>query len=104
MESLGSDRAHFFNAVIITELTTNKAPNNENPVGLSPKNNHCQMKAKTMSAQRAIATGPACSICNEIVNKIWPRKLNNANTTIKYLSEPQAGQQMAPMNQQTIKV
>lgn len=70
LESSGRANAHFLKPTNITELNTKTAPQIENLLGISLKNITCHRKAKTISADRAIATGPACSNCNDIVNNI----------------------------------
>lgn len=62
------------------------------------------MNAKTTSAERAIATGPACSCWRAVVRRIWPAKLKMANRTISQRSWPQAGRQSSFIAQVVIKV
>jgi hypothetical protein len=77
--------AHFLNPVSKTELVTRMAPPTEYLFGISLKKRTCQKNAKTISADLAIATGPACSICRASVNKICPPKLKRARATTNNL-------------------
>lgn len=70
LEPSGSEIAHFRSAVNRTDAMTRTAPPTEYQFGTSLKNHTCQTKAKTISLLRAIATGPACSICKATVSRI----------------------------------
>lgn len=78
LEVSGNDMAHFLNPVSKTELVTRIAPPTEYLFGISLKKSTCQKNANTISADLAMATGPACSICSAKVNKICPPKLKRA--------------------------
>lgn len=70
VDSRGNVNDHFFKPVKTTEMVTKNAPATEYPLGISLNQTTCQMNANTMSVVRAIATGPASSNCNEMVNRI----------------------------------
>ena len=95
-EDSGRARAHLRKPVSTTELVTRIAPPILYLLGTSSKNSTCHMNANTMSADRAIATGPACSSWRASVSKICPPKLKRANATTSSLSSPQRGMHSAP--------
>lgn len=85
LEVSGNDIAHFLSPVSRTELVTKMAPHTEYLLGISLKKSTCQKNANTISADLAMATGPACSICKARVNKICPPKLKRASATTNNL-------------------
>ena len=62
------------------------------------------MNANIISAERAMETGPACSLCNAKVNKIWPPKLKKANRKSRNQSSEVGGRANSPMATVTVKV
>lgn len=103
-EDSGRARAHLRKPVSTTELVTRIAPPILYLLGTSWKNSTCHMNANTMSAERAIATGPACSSWRANVSRICPPKLKRASATTRIRSSPQRGMQSAPRTHVTNNV